>query len=128
MIISEKDVILRERDAFLRGAEWRLGVWQRALRVNYTQGEDEIAESRHLYPLPKVTRLRVVRAENGREFRVFAGQMQTRTSTDMGGEWVCLESGYALVTHGGGVHVTAARVKLWADLLANPTEEVEVDA
>lgn len=78
---------------------------------------EQTAASR--YPLPKVTRPRVVTFDNA-AFRFHDGVIQKRhrNGFDAGHDvWA--------IAH---LPATAALVRLWAELLANPTEEVEDDS
>ena len=73
------------------------------------------------YPLPKITRPRVVADEFGTEWRVRADADDRDTALeyrhDDCPEWSLDRA-----------KMTRGRVALWADLLANPTEEVPDDA
>jgi len=102
MSISEKDAVLREREAFTTGVYAVLG-------SNTVE-----QEATRRYPLPKVTRPRVVQdpVNPRREWRCVGGKMQTREDT----------LAWYDVTE---VRISAPHVALWADLLANPTEEVD---
>jgi hypothetical protein len=83
----------------------------------------DLAASR--YPLPKLTRPRVVAEDSGDwEYRVAGGVVECR--------WLRNRTPGAsyfgeVNPAGDGIRldVTADRVALWADLLANPTEEVD---
>ncbi len=71
-----------------------------------------------VYPLPKVTRPRVVRDPEFCEFK-----------WSMGGHGLMLQQFDRKPEHyprpGEGLDATRSRVVVWADLLANPTEEVD---
>jgi hypothetical protein len=74
------------------------------------RASDEVeAKAPVLYPLPKVTRPRERRASDGATFRVVGGELMA----NYGGGWV----------HEQVIGVPLA--PLVADLLANPTEEVD---
>lgn len=121
--MTERQMVLREREAFVRGAGWRLRIWQRALRVDHTQGEDEIAESLQCYPLPKVTRPRVLIDECGMAWKHEDGAFWYSLSARPGFlDWK--RNDPSDVIH----ELTTTRVHLWADLLARPVEQVEVEA
>ena len=90
--------------------------------------ESCIEEARLRYPLPRVTRPRVVtdaRFGKAREFRICDGQFQTRSAKNS--VWSCIENGHHGKGDGFGLAIDAERVTLWADLLANPTEEVDAE-
>ena len=115
---TEKEVVLREREAFRAGASavfvaFGIDPWGHRSSGEW-QGSEHIARAR--YPLPKVTRPRVVTCpKNGAQFRVIDGELQGRDTVLDG--WLSV----ATIIY----NVTPDRVALWADLLANPTEEVE---
>ena len=71
------------------------------------------------FPIPKVKRPRVLEDPHDADFRwrCVAGKHECRTP---GGEWVSPIWGY-LSTY------TPERAALWADLLAKPEEEVDVE-
>lgn len=107
--VTEREVVLRERKAYVAG--WR--------DVNRLDGD--MAATR-LYPLPSITRPRVVKdpAYPSYEWRVVDGLLEWRRDPYSSG-WVSIE------TAGGFIGIYAAtkqRVAVWADLLSNPTEEV----
>jgi hypothetical protein len=64
------------------------------------------------YPYPKVTRPRVVAEDYDLSWRYVDGGFE-------------LNTGDGIWRPGPYITVTPHRVRLWADLLANPTEEVE---
>lgn len=130
-MVPEREAVRREREAFRLGAEALYiqtevpGIAKLALdRVQ------QYADVR--YPLPKVVRPRVVTdAQPGcstRSFRYVDGQIQTTSEWDEG-RWVCLTNGTNAVQTGesGGLSITPARIRLLADLIARPTEEVPAD-
>lgn len=114
--ITDRDVVLRERAAFLKGANFahtpEPGNELHTIRRKWVAQE---------YPLPGVVRARVVR-ENGYgspAWRFDDGglQMQYRD----GGQWLRWNS-FRDYSESAPL---PKRVAIWADLLANPTEEVE---
>lgn len=124
---TERELVLAKRNAFVDGSYWGynasqesaaksvgvLGAWSRACA-------DMASES--AYPLPKVTRPRVVRDSVGMEFRFIAENEPPFV------EWrntLTEKKLWRVSAAGDGVAVNAERAKLWADLVANPTEEVE---
>ena len=117
---TEKDLVLAKREAYMLGRHESLTVGHMTLAERAAYARD--AASR--YPLPKVTRARLVEDPH-----------------DDGGWYV--EDGEVLWTATGNARcgvriehtkdfqrktlraITPARVAVWSDLLANPTEEVE---
>lgn len=113
MSISERDAVLRERAAFEHGFRLARGGVGLVLYAPH--------EAARVYPLPKVTRPRVLKDPEGNyEYRITGdGEVQFRHTSDIG-EWIDLTGAPMWVGN-----MTVARVRVWADLLANPTEEVE---
>lgn len=116
---SERDAVLRERAAFLKGRK------NRPLCVN--AGPDCpscVREAADTFPLPKVTRVRIVRdsAVFGlhHEFAVIGGEVRERRveADNMKFDW----------REPSGWLLNAAVIGVWADLLANPLEIVEAEA
>lgn len=100
------------RTAFVDGVSWDIRAWQKMQQVDYSTGQDEIAESRQRYPLPKVTRPRkVVWEGNTYRWTPLLG-LQVRMSEKV---WASLD----------GCCIIESRRAVLADLLANPTEECE---
>jgi hypothetical protein len=117
--VTEREAVLRERkaaeDAFLAGTHTTFSCSGAARDYARQWAVDA-------HPLPKVTRPRVVRDPH-----------------DMNGRWAWYptlnEFAYAHpeISDGdfygpavyGPIPVTSERVRIWADLLANPTEDVE---
>ena len=108
LAVTERDAILRERAAFCAGRVYeRQFGYDRCVR-----SDSEAATNR--YPLPRVTRPRVIRDNEGDAWRISpAGGFQFRTK---GGEW-CSAVPY----------MTPEFIRAIGDLLANPTETVESD-
>lgn len=118
-LYTERDIVLakrlgceRERLIFLRSCGGSANGDAREAR----------AYAAHEYPLPKIVRPRVVRdlsIDTSREFRVIGERFEARNFTEPGGEWtISAFGGWCL-----DVHV----VRLFADLLASPTEEIDDD-
>lgn len=107
--VTEREAVLRERKAFVEGAR-RICVAANSGIIRMFDHERDAAE---IYPLPTITRPRVVRDPHGIDIRwtVRSRQVVAYDSD----QFPC------------AVGVTPERVKLWADLLANPTEEVPDD-
>ena len=80
------------------------------------------ARSKLLYPLPRVSRPRVVRDADGTEWRVF-GDLQFRHF----GEWRHHSRYPSGAFSRYYLPIDAEHAPLWADLFANPTETVEAD-
>ena len=109
-MVSEREAVLRERHAFITGANLPSFLLSKSIPA--------IAAER--YPLPTVTRPRVVTDENGEEWSIGpTGLLQHRDPTVS--EWK-----RGLVSQTGRAFVAdKARVALWTDLFANPTEQVD---
>jgi hypothetical protein len=108
---TERELVLAQREAFKRGYDNR-HVGEATTPWGSWPGIVEAAEM--LYPLPKVTRPRVVR-DNTLEWKYENGHFAYR----YGGasDWHS--------TQYSEVPINRRRVEVLADLLANPTEEVE---
>lgn len=129
--ISEREAVMRERKAFVNGA---IAV-RRALKFNsdaeamrfISDGRDpadiEGIAARE-YPLPKVTRPRVVPdPERGydQKWRFVGGEMQYHSN----GQWFDLNKDD---DYNGCRIPTIERIRVWSLLIANPTELVDADA
>jgi hypothetical protein len=108
-MVTEKDAVLRERLAFRSG--W---CCHRAYRVGYAPIDPE-GEAARAYPLPKVTRPRVVMDARGVKWKVMEGRLHALEPHCDG--WARADNTHWLLP--------PDRVSLWADLFANPTEEVD---
>lgn len=139
--VTEREAVLRERKAFFAGAEHQYYELGRALDrdrdlnagkrtlINSITPYRVKEEAQQRYPLPKVSRSRVVRDPeyDRQQWTVTAGQLHFRIDKDS--EWLPYlgnhrRSGF---TCGTGYAATLERVRVWADLLERPTEEVEED-
>ena len=110
--VTERQAVLRERAAFIQGSDWRyMHSRPKAVPGDITDLERATAAER--YKLPKTTRPRVVKdpEDAGVRWTIRGGRLRLY-DTD----------------HLGAFEPTRDRVALWADLLANPTEEVDDDA
>lgn len=127
---TERDLVMAKREAFREGSRW-LSCWcscngayddYRWITGDSRGRPEEAAADR--YKLPKVTRPRVVKESGGMAFR-FVGNPSE--------QFACIEymSSYEprewKQAHGSDNHlaVTTERIRIWSDLLANPTEECE---
>jgi hypothetical protein len=106
---TERDLVMAKREAFVEGAV----LW----RCYYTQDSARAAAERR-HPLPKVTRPRVVADPHDGE---------VMWSYDVGGFRATAKyrNAMPLVRISEAHHMTHARAEMWADLLANPLEEVD---
>lgn len=123
-VMSKRDVLIA-REAVRRTVAHFWVTIRDSLDGTRWNGSDVLAAE--MYPLPRVTRPRVVADQCGprgpQEFRFVDGVFQIRAP---GEAWQCLNFGTVLVdSQIHGVGVTPERVALWADLIAHPTEEVE---
>lgn len=115
-MVTERDAVERERAAYTEGAKW---AWRTnyaectGARFNHNGHVDRAAAYR--YPLPTITRPRVVKDPHSADivWRCDGGVLQYRQGNH---EW-SMGPGYW--------YAFPERVRLWADLLANPTEEVD---
>ena len=98
---TERDLILAKREGYVRHC------LQMLMSKQYAETDAAL-----LFPLPKVTRPRVVRREDGCELRLFGTELQFRWRND---EWKCYN----------GMCVDEINRSALLDLLANPTEEVD---
>lgn len=108
---TEEEVLRRERAAFTVGTKWGEDC---ALDGQYVMGAQVIeGEARRRYPIRKKVP-RVVRDTVGGvvEWKTEHGRFYARCD---GGEWEA----------SNGYDITADRVLVWADLVANPFDEVD---
>ena len=103
-----RDLVIARREGYAQGA-----TWYKAGRVPL---HEVVEQADNYYPLPKVTRPREVRDSHGVEWRWGWWGFEFRDDGD--GCW-------SNVATSGTPGITKERVLLLADLLANPTEEVE---
>lgn len=109
-----RDVVLAEREAFIAGVN---------TRARLDVGDDwkgAAHEAAKRYPLPKVTRPRVLSDGAGMQYSVI-----------IDGERLVIQYRHKpnemwSRTFPGVFTIDAVRAQIFADLLANPTEEVEV--
>lgn len=115
--VTEREAVLRERAAFENGVNSMFIENAVPATSETSEACSRLeAEAATRYPLPKVTRARVLKNDtvfgSAYEFTVIDGTIKERL---YGGSWKT-PSGWLL---------TADVVDAWADLLANPTEEVK---
>lgn len=105
---SERECIERERAA----AAWAM----REFGLFSVREVASIRERtvRERFPLPKVTRPRVVKDSAGYEWRCNDNHLEWRLTRD-----------WHRPVDGASWRLSPDNVRLWADLLANPTEEVD---
>lgn len=116
---TEREAVLREQAAFSAGVD-SLYVQPEIEGGPFTGAAahrvKKLAVER--YPLPKVTRPREALDEHGRRWRHVDGRFEMLRLVP-GAHWEDIN------TSGAVVSLTPHRVAMWADLLANSTEEVD---
>jgi hypothetical protein len=117
--VTEREAVLRERRAYILGLQD--ACWRDPETEEDAMARAEIDAARR-YPLPRVTRPRVVRDPEHRPalWRLRNGALEVLIDGT--------ESWHVYPRSGEGLKATGARLNVWADLLANPTETVEDDA
>jgi hypothetical protein len=131
-MVPETEAVKRERRASANArcaALWK--ATQRSPHRGYVDGPcaECFSYVAHRFPLPTVTvtRPRVVQDPFNiyRDWRVINGEFETRRRANGCGDFKDWHSPNEF--NAGSIPATAARVRMWADLLANPTETVEVE-
>jgi hypothetical protein len=122
--VTERDAVLRERAAFVRGVNSLFLQEEIPASDAMTAAVERVeAYATEWYPLPKVTRPRVVRDcaafTTTEEWSVIDGTLRYRHRPDA--EWARWGDFRGIST----AAPLPERVELWADLFANPTEEVD---
>jgi hypothetical protein len=118
--VTEREAVLRERAAYTRGVVE--GRTHNAPR--WSSDAIAIRAGRH-YPRPTVTRPRVVRdpLDASIEWTVLYDHLHwRRVAGDSATDWMLGPQGAPLG------RVTAELCRVWADLLANPNEDVEAES
>jgi hypothetical protein len=113
---TERDAAALLRTAFVQGVD--------AAGMLYEPSPEHWqARARGLFPLPQVTRPRVALDRSGRAWKVEDGTLRMRVSSGTGGAgtWLRWDAFKAY----SDAAPLPARVALWAELFANPTEEVD---
>ncbi len=114
---AERAMIEAKRGGFESGVHWFYGRKEVVANLGYIVDEAPLAAAR-LYPMPHVSRPRVVTDASKREWRVVDGKLEYRGEDHR--PWSNAE--------GCSFFITSERVRILADLLANPTELVDADA
>lgn len=117
-MVTERDAVLRERAAYGAGL-------LRGNHQSFSRPNDLEAQAARIFPLPKIVRPRVISEESGLscvDWRYVDEQLWWRHHANTRQTWNSLSS-----ATGAGMFITAERAVLLADLIANPTEEVEDD-
>lgn len=120
---TERDLICAKREAFERGAE--MVFRQFAIHADVTHWRGTTALAAEAYPLPKITRPRVVMDPHDSmiAYRLVGGNFEYCVGS---GPWKGMDAIDEQWSREN--YVSPKRVALWAALLANPTEEVDDDA
>ena len=122
-MVTEQEARRREQRAFEKGSDW---TWRQTSPGHNSETlvdprpPSASAEAARRYPLPKVTRPRVAKDELGVEYQVMDNEVRYRWRPSfpwapVGRPGLC-GMGYPLPT--------PERIRLWADLLERPLEEV----
>lgn len=107
---------MTERDKQLLRREGFAAAMRKGIGLSFDYAEESAAAA---YPLPPITRPRVVAdSESFKQFCVVNGQLLWRVAD--GVEWERVNSTVAF-------SITPNRVRVWHDLLTNPTEDVPDD-
>ena len=117
---TERQLIEAKREAFVAGADWCFHDCHTTRALSITSRPRWIAAAKSLFELPKVTRPRVVKDAEGVSWRVSGDTVQW--SVGKGCDWAPRDWAPLSNSH---IWLTVERVHLLADLLANPTEEVD---
>lgn len=105
---TERELVVAQRAAYGHGARWYRAAGNCTIEID--------REARRCYPLPRVTRARVVNHGHGREWqwKFEDGRFHFRFAPKA--LWEIANEAWA---------PTLQTVPIWADLLANPIEEVD---
>ena len=118
--ISESEAVRREREAFVRGAEYEWTTLAGGDGGSVARTEFRQREAAYRFALPMVERLRIVPDPH-----TIAAWRINRRSVALCAFEVRTADGWSQDT--STFFVTAERVAMWADLLANPVETVPSD-
>jgi hypothetical protein len=117
-LVTERDAILRERAAYVRGFHTTVSNCNTRIENQYAPARaDSERFARELYPLPRVTRPRVVYDKQQALWRCVAGYVEVKLRG---------EKDFSKLA-GTILYMTDERIAILDDLRANPTEEVEAD-
>lgn len=116
-LVTPREFAFAQRNAFIAGALW----FGKMLGRQGSLLDESLAieESAKRYPLPKITRRRRVQDPHSEDYEWTTCTVGTPPRLDL----VKLYKGHW--ENVGEALPTAERVKLWAELLAHPMEEVE---
>lgn len=122
---TEREMVLAQRKAFITGVdEQRIREWPD------WKSWDRTTMAAKVYPLPKVTRPRVVRDPHPAFNQLWRCVDRVLQWSVVGEPWHDLEARSVAKAKGGDVFgfvtdITPERLALWSNLLNNPNEEVE---
>jgi hypothetical protein len=114
--VSERDVVMREREAFQRGCRYAAGAILRSTHVD----QERAAKS---YPLPTITRPRIVTDRDGYRWAVIDGALMMARPGVITSEWTWAPPPPA-AWNGNNWPVTMAALK---ELITSDTETVPDD-
>lgn len=120
--MTERELIDLQREAFIKGSCWR---WQQ----EHPRGTNGVTNAERraaadAYPYPAVPR--VVKdpdPDYSQEWRCWEGEIQFKAAGS--GPWTSLLPHLRAGRAYGCTEPTAARIRLWADLLENPNEPTQ---
>lgn len=138
---SQKEIVAAKREGFLSGASWRMSVLPNAalfISGFALDAKRYDTAARIHYPMPQITRLRVIPDpaptephnldmfwynRDGHIHVLYARNIEQARWDAAGRRW-----GVSLTALGGTrVPITPARVEIYNSLIANPTETVDAD-
>lgn len=123
---SERDMALAKREAWVSGRG--MGITDAYANARRDEWKEEAARR---YPCPRVTRPRVVRDPQMTHYGPASGHVGDLYWSVRDGRLIPVDHGGKYVEvweHDTDTYPTTNRVRLWADLLANPLETVEDDS
>lgn len=131
--MTQKEFVMAQREAFASGVRWLFAQGSAPHGLGkYVDEPITRCAAQSLFSL-KVKRPRVVADPHSgftQRWRVRDGVIEWESSWDGKGDtWEQLVAEYGFSTgHPGGINVvTPRRIRVWADLLDNPTEESEAE-
>lgn len=118
--VTEREAVLRERDAFARGVNWYY--CQKEVPSNANLSLDRISDAADaIHRLPKITRPRTREDDYGVEWQVVGDVLRWRYTFAKHRTFNTIIPGAGT----DGMFMYLSRAVLIAELAANPTEEVE---